>query len=253
MGTVQVANNAYSTLAGGINAVVTTLSVAAGHGARFPAVTTASGNYFYLTIINSSNTKEIVKVTNVSTDTFTMTRAQDGTTGTVFSSGDRVELRVTAGLLSELPTRAIVAADITDGVLTYAKMASASIASASEIWANTASNLIDTAGLWAAGAEITLSDAATITMDFGTGINFSVTLGGNRTLGVPSNAKPGQSGRIRVLQDGTGSRTLAYHANYDFASGTAPVLTTTASATDILYYDVISASRVLISAIKNIS
>ncbi|MEQ9131168.1 MAG: hypothetical protein RLO11_02125, partial [Salinisphaeraceae bacterium] len=44
----------------------------------------------------------------------------------------------------------------------------------------------------------TLSDASTIAPDFADSNHFEVTLGGNRTLGNPSNAVPGQSGSIRV-------------------------------------------------------
>ena len=54
-----------------------------------------------------------------------------------------------------------------------------------------------------------LTDAATITPDFSTGNNFSVTLGGNRTLANPTNLTAGQSGMIFVTQDATGGRTLA--------------------------------------------
>ena len=63
-----------------------------------------------------------------------------------------------------------------------------------------------------------------------------MTLAGNRTLGAPTNATAGQSGVIVVTQDGTGSRTLAYNSVYKFAGGTAPTLTTTASAVDVLAY-----------------
>ena len=66
--------------------------------------------------------------------------------------------------------------------------------------------------------------------------NFSVTLGGNRTLANPSNQVAGQTGSIFVTQDGTGSRTLSYGANWDFPAGTAPTLTTTASAIDRIDY-----------------
>ena len=86
-------------------------------------------------------------------------------------------------------------------------------------------------------AEIgALSDGATITPDFATHCNFSVTLGGNRTLANPSNIVAGQSGSIFVSQDGTGSRTLAYGSNWDFAGGTAPTLSTAASAVDRIDY-----------------
>jgi len=86
------------------------------------------------------------------------------------------------------------------------------------------------------GGVTTLTDGATITPDFAATNNFQVTLGGNRTLANPTNVVAGQSGVIKVTQDGTGSRTLAYGSSFDFAAGVAPVLTTTANAVDLLVY-----------------
>jgi hypothetical protein len=106
---------------------------------------------------------------------------------------------------------------------------------------------IDTAQTFTKGqrGEITaLVDGATITPDFADSNNFSVTLGGNRTLANPTNLTAGQSGVIVITQDGTGSRTLAYGSNFKFPGGTAPTLTTTASAVDVLAYYVESASRI---------
>lgn len=94
------------------------------------------------------------------------------------------------------------------------------------------------------GGITTLTDGATITPDFAVTNHFQVTLAGNRTLANPSNQTAGQSGAIRIVQDGTGSRTLAYGSNWKFPNGTAPVLTTTANAVDILVYFVESASRI---------
>ena len=96
-----------------------------------------------------------------------------------------------------------------------------------------------------AAADITaLTDAATIAIDFEDAQNFSVTLAGNRTLGLPSNIIAGQTGSIFVTQDGTGSRTLSYDAIWDFAGGTAPTLTTTASAIDRIDYIVVDTSNI---------
>lgn len=103
------------------------------------------------------------------------------------------------------------------------------------------------------GSVVALTDGATITPDFAAGNNFSVTLGGNRTLANPSNLTAGQSGTIVITQDGTGSRTLAYGSNWKFPGGTAPTLTTTASAVDVIAYYVESATRItarLISDVK---
>lgn len=94
------------------------------------------------------------------------------------------------------------------------------------------------------GAITALTDGATITPDFAAANNFSVTLGGNRTLANPTNLTAGQHGCIVITQDGTGSRTLAYGSNWKFPNGTAPTLTTTASAVDVLAYYVESATRI---------
>jgi len=106
---------------------------------------------------------------------------------------------------------------------------------------------IDTAQTFTKGqrGEITvLTDGATITPDFADSNNFSVTLGGNRTLANPTNTVAGQSGSIFITQDGTGSRTLAYGTNYDFAGGTAPTLSTTAGAIDRIDYVVRTATSI---------
>jgi hypothetical protein len=103
------------------------------------------------------------------------------------------------------------------------------------------------------GSITALTDGATITPDFANGNNFSVTLGGNRTLANPSNLTAGQSGVIVVTQDGTGSRTLAFGSYWKFAGGTAPTLTTTASSVDVIAYYVESATRITAQAILNVS
>jgi len=97
----------------------------------------------------------------------------------------------------------------------------------------------DTASSWTAaqrGSISTLTDGATITPDFALARHYTVTLGGNRTLANPTNLTAGQSGSIFVVQDGTGSRTLAFGSYWDFIGGTAPTLTTTANAVDRIDY-----------------
>ena len=102
------------------------------------------------------------------------------------------------------------------------------------------------------GAYVTLTDAATIATDLSLGNQFQVTLGGNRTLGAPTNVVAGQSGVIRVVQDGTGSRTLAFNSVFKFPGGTAPTLTTTANAVDLLAYHVESTTRIAIRFIGDV-
>jgi len=97
-----------------------------------------------------------------------------------------------------------------------------------------------------------LSDGTTITPDFGAGRNFHVTLGGNRTLANPTNLAAGQSGRIRVTQDGTGNRTLAYGSKWKKPGGTL-TLSTSASAVDILVYYVHDTNNIECNLIKALS
>jgi hypothetical protein len=98
------------------------------------------------------------------------------------------------------------------------------------------------------GSITALTDGATITPDFALANNFSVTLGGNRTLANPTNVTAGQSGVIVISQDGTGSRTLAFGSNWKFAGGTDPTLTTAVNAVDVLSYYCAS-STVIIAAL----
>jgi hypothetical protein len=102
--------------------------------------------------------------------------------------------------------------------------------------------------VWDAMAEQTLTDGATITIDFDNGFDFTVTLGGNRTMGAPSNALVGKKGRLRILQDATGSRTLSWNAVFYFANNTAVTLSTGANDEDILYYDIVTTSKIIITA-----
>jgi microcystin-dependent protein len=126
---VLVKNNAYSTLASGINTTATTITLAAGTGSRFPAA--GGSDYFYATLINTSNVLEVVKVISRSTDTLTVVRGQDGTTGTAYSAGDRIELRVTAALLADIRDSitpadgTVTTAKIVDANVTLAKLAAA--------------------------------------------------------------------------------------------------------------------------------
>lgn len=96
MALIKYTDNAQSTLAGDINDTVTALSVAsAPDGALFPAIT-GTTDYFYVTLIDTSNNREIVKVTDRVGALFTIERNADGKGARSFTTGDRVELRVTS-------------------------------------------------------------------------------------------------------------------------------------------------------------
>ena len=103
-------------------------------------------------------------------------------------------------------TKALTASDIADDLITSAKL-----------------NY----------TESTLTDQATVTWDASTQDVCKLTLGGNRTMAAPTNNTTGQFISILVIQDGTGSRTLTWNAVFEFASDTAPTLTTTANLGDV--------------------
>jgi hypothetical protein len=88
---LNVANNAESTLASGITAVATSLTMAAGEGVKFP------GSNFNITIDG-----EILLCTTRTGDVLTVTRAQEGTTAAVHATAAAVSLMVTAGIVSQL-------------------------------------------------------------------------------------------------------------------------------------------------------
>jgi hypothetical protein len=106
---VKFTNNATAELASSITDVQTTIVLASGQGAKFPAL--GVGDYFYATLVNPSNELEIVKVTARSIDTLTILRAQEGTSSRAYNAGERLELRVTAGALNGM-------VDDTDSALT---------------------------------------------------------------------------------------------------------------------------------------
>ncbi len=103
------------------------------------------------------------------------------------------------------------------------------------------------------GSITALTDAANISINLNANNFYSLTLAGNRTLDNPTNVTPGQSGCIFITQDGTGSRTLAFGSNYDFAGGTAPALSTGAGEVDILNYVVRSNTSIICTLANNFS
>ena len=115
---------------------------------------------------------------------------------------------------------------------------------------------IATVATWTAAqrGEVTaLTSAATVTIDLADSNNFSCTMAHNITFANPTNAVAGQSGSIFLTQDGTGSRTGSWGANWDWAAGTAPTLTTTAAAVDRIDYVVRSATSIQAVATLNLS
>ena len=146
-----------------------------------------------------------------------------------------------ADVLTQLSTAGTVTLDTTASDIqplgTQAAGNSSKAAAANHVHPTTGVALLAGATFtgYLAPAVVTLTDAATIAVDASLGNHMRVTLAGNRTLGNPSNSVDGQRIMFEVIQDGTGSRTLAYGTNYAFSTDLpSPTLTTTASKRDLL-------------------
>lgn len=88
-----------------------------------------------------------------------------------------------------------------------------------------------------AGDYGVLTDGASITWDASSiGNAAQVTLGGNRTLSAITNPLTGAVYTLRVVQDGTGNRTLAFNAAYTFPNGIAPVLNSAVAAVTVYQF-----------------
>lgn len=99
MANIKFTNFAHSRLAVGIGPGDTSISVTGGHGARFPAL--GAGEYFYATLEDASNNREIVKVTARATDVLTVVRAQDNTSALSWNAGDTIALRLNAAAITD--------------------------------------------------------------------------------------------------------------------------------------------------------
>jgi hypothetical protein len=124
-------------------------------------------------------------------------------------------------------------------------------ATASDIRAGVSGTYVSGGAMEAASEEVTLTDAATIAVDWSTFLTGVVTLAGNRTLGAPTNAEPGTWRTIRVVQDGTGSRTLGFNAVYLTEDNETITLSTGAAAKDTLYIYCETTSLFHVSAAYN--
>ena len=100
----------------------------------------------------------------------------------------------------------------------------------------------------AIGSTQTANATGSTTLDFQTYQNFILTFTGNVTLANPSTEAVGQSGFIIIIQDGTGSRTLALGTDYETAGGAGLTISTAASAVDVVPYVVKASGSIQLGA-----
>lgn len=129
---IKFANNASTVLANAIDDKAVTLIVATDAGQLFPVLSLPT-DYFKITVVNPGDgTWEIMKVTKVAGDEFTVVRAQEGTKALSFPQNAVVENRLTAASIQAIlndvsasPTeagriRVATEAEVEDGIVTDA-------------------------------------------------------------------------------------------------------------------------------------
>ncbi len=101
---IILSNNVASTLLSAIGTGDASLVLASGDGALFPSPT--GSDHFYITVVETSGSLEIMKVTSRSSDTLSITRAQDGTAAASFTAGAKVEMRINAASIEDAVSEA---------------------------------------------------------------------------------------------------------------------------------------------------
>lgn len=96
------ANNSQTSLAGSISNTALTANLQSGTGVLFPQPAAGQGFYGTFTDAATGLVREIVLVTNVTGDTITMIRGQDGTSAVGWSANDLFGQLVTAGDLANM-------------------------------------------------------------------------------------------------------------------------------------------------------
>lgn len=94
MANIKFTNLAGSTLQVAINNLATSVTIDPADVAKFPSI--SGSEYFIIVLITSAGDFEIMRVTDVNSNVFTVIRAQEGTPARAFDIGDKVEHRLTA-------------------------------------------------------------------------------------------------------------------------------------------------------------
>lgn len=174
-------------------------------------------------------------------------------TGPVLVFSDGTNIRYSNIAVSDsIASDAVTTAKVADTAITYAKLNSAAIATASEFRNDTASKVLPVATVWDAAEYVSTAYAATVTLDFNTGFNFSIAQTGNLTLANPTNAKAGQTGIIYLTQDATGGRTVTLGSNFKTANGVVPTFDTAANRANVITYAVVSPTFIVASVLPGV-
>jgi len=239
------------------NVVTSTLNAGAVTDAKI-AIGTISGSKLATGAI-SANTligSGVVDASNIKNDAINPQHIADGAinANTMIAANiiDASNIKAGAVGTSELASASVTGTELATGAVSANTKMAADVVGARELRIG---NVAAANGVFTHNAhtyakaqrsrvETVTVGAANVTIDLANTNVFNLTLGTNSNLNRPSNITVGQAGTIFVSQDGTGSRTLSYSSVWDFIGGTAPTLTTTASAVDRIDYVVFSTSRI---------
>ena len=107
---------------------------------------------------------------------------------------------------------------------------------------------LDVDQAWTGAQRGTIADTPAmtgdITIDMAASNNYKATLTANAAFKNPTNQVAGQSGSLFITQDGTGSRTASWEANWKWVGGTAPTLSTAAASVDRIDYIILASGTI---------
>jgi cytoskeletal protein CcmA (bactofilin family) len=166
--------------------------------------------------------------------------SSDGSTLSIAGGGE-IDLTATAidinGTCDISGTFSLAGTNVTATAaeINYSDLATLGTSAASKVLSADSNNLTKiTGGVYL--EEDTLSFDATQDWDVRASPVAAVVLTANVTFDLPSNPTTGQYISILCIQDGTGSRTIAWNAAFEFTGGTAPTATTTAGKGDLFTF-----------------
>jgi hypothetical protein len=168
---------------------------------------------------------------------------QDGADGEVPASRT---LTADAGLTGggDLSVNRSFAVGAGTGIVVNADDVAIDKATDADVRASVADKILSADHLNSAQALVALADAATVAVDWSTGINFSVALTANRALGNPTNVIAGQARTIVVVGNSGTERELSFGANY---VGAATLTGITSSRRALISFYAETASRIWVS------
>jgi len=210
--------------------------------------TRASGTILTATIYNADHVVHVTNAQNLNND------KAEGPAGPVVDghavlfNGTAGNLFQTAGFVPANVANVLLIAndlsDVADAATAFGNIKQAATASATgavelgtvaEVRSSAAGDqVVTTSHLDDAADPVALTDAATVAVDWSSGINFTLTVTANRTLGNPTNEIPGQWRMVEVVgNDGT-ARTLSFGSEYE-VSPTLTDITSTKSYVLAIY------------------